>query len=87
MYEKMTQEQRDLLYELAEWYCKQFHNEMVDSWTFNEYQVGRECNTKIAELENKHRELYGELPEWKSMEHVWAAKKEMRKYMNKEDNQ
>lgn len=73
----MTLEQKQLLYEIAKWHNKEFYNRMDDHWTDKNYTFNRECIKTIDELEKEYREKYGDLPEWKYIDDVWAAIKQL----------
>ena len=69
----MTIEQKQLLYKIAKWHNKEFYNRMEDHWTTVNYDIERECIIVIDDLEREYREVYGDLPEWKYIDDVWAA--------------
>ena len=75
----MTTEQKKLLYEIAKWHNKDFYNRMEDHWTTANYVVDRECARNIDALEKEYKETYGNLPEWKYIDDVWAAIKILEK--------
>ena len=74
----MTREQKELLYQIADWHSKEFYNNMVDNWNAHNYLFDRKCAENIALLEKEYRNSYGDLPEWKSIDDVWQALKELK---------
>jgi hypothetical protein len=75
----MSKEQKQLLYEIAKWHDKDFYNRMDDHWTTANYQIDTECAEAIKKLEEEYINTYGELPEWKYIDDVWAAIKTLEK--------
>ena len=75
----MTTDQKKLLYEIAKWHNKDFYNRMEDHWTTENYVVDSECTHNINALEKEYKETYGDLPEWKYIDDVWAAIKTLEK--------
>ena len=73
----MTIEQQKLLYEIASWHSRQFYNAMNDHWTPTDVVFDSECTKNIEKLEVQYETLYGDLPEWKYIDDVWAAMKEL----------
>lgn len=69
----MTTEQKQLLYDIAQWYSKDFYNRMNDNWTSINYQIDTECSNTIDRLEKEYKEKYGDLPEWNYIDDVWAT--------------
>lgn len=78
----MTIEQKKLLYKIAQWHDKDFYNRMEDHWTTENYAVDRECAKTIGALEQEYKEKYGELPEWKYIDDVWAAIKNLERELD-----
>ena len=75
----MTTEQKELLYEIAKWHNREFYNRMEDHWVFENYEFDAKCKDTISKLEKEYKEKYGYLPEWKYIDDVWAAIKELEK--------
>lgn len=73
----MTREQKQLLYEIAQWHSKDFSNEMNDHWTEQNFACSRECAANINRLEKEYKETYGELPKWEYIDDVWNAMKQL----------
>ena len=73
----MTREQKQLLYDIAKWHSREFSNRMDDHWTEKNYVFARECEQTIDRLEKEYKEKYGELPEWKYIDDVWDAMKQL----------
>lgn len=71
----MTREQKELLYKIANWHSKEFYNNMDDHWTDVNIITAAECHNNIAKLEKEYIEKYGQLPEWKYIDDVWATMK------------
>ena len=80
----MTREQKELLYNIAEWHSKDFYNRMVDRWTDDNYRIDTECRKTINRLESEYVEKYGPLPEWKYIDNVWDAMRELKKELSEE---
>lgn len=80
----MTREQKELLYKIADWHNKEFHNNMNDIWTAHNYLFDRKCAEKIAQLEKEYRNSYGDLPEWKYIDDVWQILKELKEELEVE---
>lgn len=78
----MDRKQKELLYEIAQWHSKQFYNNMIDSWTSEDRMFNNKCNQTIMRLENEYKNEYGDLPEWKYIDDVWAAIKTLEKELN-----
>ena len=78
----MSMEQKKLLYEILQWHNKEFYNRMEDHWTTENYVVDRECTQTIDALEKEYKETYGDLPEWKYIDDVWAAIKTLEKELD-----
>ena len=78
----MTREQQELLYEIAKWHSNDFHNEMEDHWTSENYSFSRECHSMIRKLEGEYVEKYGALPKWKYIDDVWDAMRELKEALN-----
>ena len=74
----MTKEQKELLYEIADWHSKEFYNDMDDHWTHTNFVFATECTNNIARLEKEYVDKYGNLPEWKYIDDVWATMKELK---------
>lgn len=74
----MTREQKELLYQIADWHSKEFYNNMKDSWSAQDYAFNNKCARKIQELEKEYRNSYGDLPEWKYIDDVWQTLKELK---------
>lgn len=73
----MTREQKQLLYDIAKWHSREFSNRMDDHWTEKNYAFARECEQTIDILEKEYVEKYGELPEWKYINDIWDAMKQL----------
>ena len=67
----MTLDQKQLLYEIAQWHNKDFYNRMEDYWTLENYKIDSQCADTIKHLEMCYQYLYGDLPKWKSIDDVW----------------
>lgn len=78
----MNKEQKQLLYKIAQWHNKDFYNRMDDYWTEINYQIDTECYETIDKLEREYFEKYGDLPEWKYINDVWAAIKQLEKELS-----
>ena len=65
----MTREQKELLYEIA-------------NWTDVNFKTSTECINNIKRLETEYKEKYGPLPEWKYIDDVWAAMKTLKEELN-----
>ena len=74
----MTTEQKKLLLEIAQWHNKDFYNRMDDYWTEINYQIEKECDRAIEGLEKEYKTKYGDLPEWNTIDDVWAALKTLK---------
>lgn len=74
----MTKEQQELLLQIEQWHIKDFNNRMVDTWSDKNYIIDSECNKTIRRLENEYVDKYGELPEWKYIQDVFNAEKQLR---------
>ena len=74
----MTIEQKQLLYEIAQWHNKEFYNRMEDNWTLENYRFDSKCVENIKHLEMCYQRLYGDLPQWDTIDDVWAAIKELK---------
>ena len=74
----MSTEQKKLLYEIAKWRSDRFYNNMKDRWDSTNYAFDSKCNNKIDELEKQYEDLYGDLPEWRYIDDVWAAMEELK---------
>lgn len=66
----MNKEEKELLYQIADWRIKDFNNEMVDSWTDANYRIASECHKMISVLEHEYTTKYGALPKWKYIDDV-----------------
>lgn len=75
----MTIEQKQMLYEIAQWHNKEFYNRMKDNWTAEDYAYDKECTGHIQHLEKCYQYLYGDLPQWDTMDDVWNAITELKK--------
>lgn len=75
----VTREQKELLYNIANWRSKEFYNNMEDHWTSSNYEIDAECNATIRKLEKEYKEKYGDLPEWKYIDDVWDARDNLKK--------
>ena len=82
----MTIEQKEMLYELAQWHNKEFYNRMIDHWDFKDYTFSMRCAENIKRLEDDYQRLYGELPQWKSINDVWDTIKELEPEFKKQNN-
>lgn len=78
----MDREQKELLLQIAQWYIKDFNNEMVDSWKYENYQINSECRNAICRLEKEYTDQYGELPEWEYVDDVFNAAKQLKEELN-----
>lgn len=74
----MTTEQKQLLYDIAEWHSREFNNNMDDHWTAKNFAFSRECHQTITRLEKEYKEKYGDLPEWQYIDDVWTTMKQLR---------
>lgn len=74
----MTIEQKQLLYEIAQWHNKDFYNRMEDHWTISNYELDRKCTENIKHLEMCYQRLYGDLPVWDTIDDVWDTIKELK---------
>lgn len=75
----MDREQKELLYEIAQWHSKEFYNDMIDHWTSEDRMFKNKCRTNIDRLEREYKNKYGDLPEWKYIDDVWAVIKTLEK--------
>lgn len=80
----MDRQQALLLYEIADAYWEQFCNNMKDSWDYYNYTYDHEISMKIEKLEREYKNKYGQLPEWKTINDVLQAKKEISNKLNEE---
>ena len=80
----MTREQKELLYQLADWHNQEFYNNMKDHWSAQNYAFNRRCAENIAQLEKEYRNSYGDLPEWKYIDDVWQTLKELKEELEVE---
>ena len=78
----MTREQKELLRDIASWRSKDFYNEMEDHWTATNYYVSSQCSENIRKLEKEYKEKYGDLPEWKHIDDVFKALRELREELD-----
>ena len=69
----MTIEQKQLLYDIAKLHSHQFYNAMADHWEQWNYACDREYGERIDKLEAEYQNLYGDMPEWETIDDVWAA--------------
>jgi hypothetical protein len=67
----MDRKQKELLYEIASWYSKDFCNQMDDHWTYANHEIADKCIAMIDRLTKEYMENYGALPEWKHIDDVW----------------
>lgn len=74
----MTLEQKQLLYEIAQWHNKEFYNRMEDHWSAENYTIDRKCKENITHLEKCYQYQYGDLPQWDTIDDVWAVIKELK---------
>ena len=85
-YESMSKEQKELLYDIANWHDRLFYNEMKDYQNSSDLAYSRACEKKIKELENRYIEFYGELPEWKLINDVWKTQSDLKKILESDGN-
>lgn len=74
----MTREQKELLYQIADWHSKEFYNNMIDHWSIEDRLFNNRCVQNIQRLEKEYRNSYGDLPEWKYIDDVWQTLKELK---------
>ena len=74
----MTQEQKVLLLEIIKWRNTDFHNEMEDHWTSDNFRISSECHKMIRTLEAEYKDKYGELPHWKYITDMWDFAKTLK---------
>ena len=82
----MSNEQKKLLYEIAELRSKRFFNNMNDHWSLDDAEFDAKCSQKIDELKEQYKSLYGDPPEWKYIDDVWDAMKVLEKELRCNDN-
>ena len=78
----MTKEQKELLYEIAKLYSADFYNRMKDNWTTDNYLLDTKYRDEISKLENEYSKKYGTLPEWKYINDVWNAIKQLKEELD-----
>ena len=74
----MTQEQKELLYKIADLHSRQFYLNMKDVWNNEESNRMIEYSQAIKLKSNEYIEKYGPLPVWDSIDDVFQAKKELK---------
>lgn len=74
----MDQEQKKLLFKIAELMVEEFTLQMKDGWTHTDFVESGMLNRQIREFSKLYKETYGELPEWKFIDDVCATLKELR---------
>lgn len=74
----MTNEQKELLYEIAKWHSDKFYNAMDDHWTEANFRFDDKCIENINRLEAEYKVKYGDLPEWDTIDDVWTTMKELK---------
>lgn len=74
----MTTEQKKLIYKIAQQHNRDFYNRMDDYWTEINYEIDRECTRTIERLEKEYIAEYGDLPEWNTIDDVWAVLKTLK---------
>jgi hypothetical protein len=75
----MTREQKELLYDIACWHSKDFYNNMVDTWSSENYSISTECSSTIFRLEQEYINKYGPMPKWEYINDVWNAMEQLKK--------
>lgn len=75
----MSKEQQQLLYEIVKWRINAFYNDMKDHWNASDSAIADKCSANIFKLENQYKELYGDLPDWQSIDDIFNARDELKK--------
>lgn len=75
----MSNEQKELLLQIAELIVKDFDLEMKDHWTGDDELTSTRIFQKKRELKKQYNEHYGELPYWNSIDEVCDTVKRLRK--------
>ncbi|MBQ6998253.1 MAG: hypothetical protein IJN62_00495 [Clostridia bacterium] len=82
----MRDNRENLLYNICKLRIQKFNLEMTDVWESGYSVISTELSKTIHNRENEYKELYGELPKWKTIDDIWAAMKNLEGDKNDRNN-